>query len=676
MGRVAKRRRPAALLIGLALALLALALLTGACGGDGDTGDVGDTATTTDRQGERRADARIFTWQSSDGVEIEAELRRGGEEWVLLGHQYTGSRRDWDQMVEGFVARGYTVLIWDFRCHGESGCNTVNNSKREATKDAWREWIAALDYAIDNGARVIHAGGASMGGTSLIQVAADRDDVASIFAISSPNRFQGLDALENYDRVTVPKLFIVGAGDTAAPDFSQRYFDRATGPARLNVLDTDLHGNTLAKDPVWGPIVQAMLYAFIEDSESYVAAGAVNNLTRDPPGDDEAEAESGAAAEDADSDDASGGGEQGAAEPAEEEEDGIVVGPLVVAPPPSGYALALIAPGDGGDQLVVVDPLAPDDYVIRRQFIGEVLDIAWLPTGPAVLVGQADQIVIVNLTTDPPSERAIPTNSFLPAGIAADFFEMALSTDAIVLSFAVVPDDVVQAPSTPALVNLLGPTFLAPYAGQLSDTPSQAALFSPDSRQLLSREVGALVLLGPATLEVVERFAAPQIVDARDLCVGSLCIPVEYDTTFPDEYGWLQSSTTGVFWARYSNKLYLRLADESELTEWLTLPGLPVDVAVSPQGTEIAWVSGGPPEGTNALFLSDLDTATSTLLLQDKDLVFFDVQWSPDARYIAFTSVVRGDASSLGVLIVDTETGDVIPVGPGCCAEWAPVVSS
>ncbi|MXY78392.1 MAG: alpha/beta fold hydrolase, partial [Chloroflexi bacterium] len=247
----------------LAPMLLAL-LLAAACGGDDDPGDAGDAGS---RQGERRSDATVFTWESSDGVEIEAELRRGGPDWVLLGHQFTGSRRDWDQMVEGFAARGYTVLFWDFRCHGESGCNTVDGSKREATQDTWREWVAALDYAVANGARRIHAGGASMGGTSLIQVAAERDDIATIFAISSPNRFQGLDALEHYDQVTVPMLFIVGAGDKAAPDFSQRYFDRAAGLARLNILNTDLHGATLAKDGVWGRLVQPMLYEFVADPE-------------------------------------------------------------------------------------------------------------------------------------------------------------------------------------------------------------------------------------------------------------------------------------------------------------------------------------------------------------------------------------------------------------------------
>ena len=177
MGRKLRRRAPVAFLF-----VLALALLVAACGGGGDdNASSGDAE--TDRQGERRADSLVFTWESSDGVTIEAELRRGGDEWVLMGHQFTGSRRDWDQMVEGFSARGYSVLTWDFRCHGESGCNTLNNSKRDATVDIWREWLAALAYANDNGARVIHAGGASMGGTSLIQVAAVRDDIASIFAI-------------------------------------------------------------------------------------------------------------------------------------------------------------------------------------------------------------------------------------------------------------------------------------------------------------------------------------------------------------------------------------------------------------------------------------------------------------------------------------------------------------
>lgn len=669
MDRISARRRGVVTLSPFALsiwALIALAVIVGACGGDADK--------PADRTGERREDAQVFTWVSSDGVTIEAELRRGGEDWVLMGHQFTGNRRDWDQMVEGFVQRGYAVLTWDFRCHGESGCNTENNSKREATKDIWREWVAALDYAVENGARTIHAGGASMGGTSLIQVAADRDDVASIFAISSPNRFQGLDALENYDRVTVPKLFIVGAGDMAAPDFSQRYFDMATGPARLDILETDLHGNTLAKNPDWGPIVQPMLYAFVHDPDGYVAAGEVNNLDAAGAVDaEEADAEAESAADQMADDEAT---EEEQAEEEEPENRGVPGrGDLVpVEPTDSGYVLALLAPGEGGDHVVIVDPLDPGTFQITRQFDGDVQDVVWAEGGPILYVGRANELVILNLTEDPPTEIVIPVD-FLPEGIAADFIEMGVSGDGFVVSFAVVPEDIGQAPSTPALINVLGPTLLAPYAGELNGTPDQAGRLSRDDRLLLAREVGGLVILDDGTLEVQDRFASPEIVDADDLCVQDLCVPVEYSTIFPDEYDWLPNAVPGVFWARYTNKLFLRLPDAAELTEWFTLPGLPIDVAIGPGGRQAAWISTGPPRGTNALFLSDLEAARSTLLVQDEDFIFFDLEFSPDGEYLSFSSVSRQDTGLVGVVVIELESGEIFPIGPGCCAEWLPFIT-
>ena len=653
-GRSPARRGHMTLL--LALSLL---LLVAACGG----GDAASSDATGDRSGERRPDSTVFTWQSSDGVAIEAEVRRGGDEWVLMGHQFTGDRRDWDEMVEGFSARGYTVLTWDFRCHGESGCNTVNNSKRDATKEIWREWLAALDYANANGATVIHAGGASMGGTSLIQVAADRDDITTIFAISSPNRFQGLDALENYDRVTAPKLFIVGADDMAAPEFSQRYFDMATGPARLDILETALHGNTLAQDPVWGPIVQPMLYAFAEDPDGYIAAGAVNNLGS------AAQAEAGDEASDAVE------AEQAEAEQPVASEDGRAP----VGAPPSGYALALIAPGDGGDQVVIVDPFQSDDFVITRQFEGDVEEVIWLPSSPTVGVGTggvgADGVLILlDLTTDPPGEVRIPFD-FLPDGIAAHFFDMEFSNDGLVLSFSVVPEGVAQAPATPALVNLLGPTLLAPYAGALSDSPTTTGVQSPDDTLLLSREVGEILLLLPTTLAPGFVFAAPEIDEPPTVCVGEECVPLEYSTIFPDEYDWFANSNNNAFWVRYTNKFYIGSPEQEALVEWLTLPGVPFDASVSPGGDQIAWVTSGPPEGANGIFISDIQTEATRLLVQDSDLIFFDMQWSPDARFISFSSVSRIDRS-VGVLVVDVQSGEIFTIGPGCCAEWSPFIST
>ena len=324
--------------------------------------------------------------------------------------------------------------------------------------------------------------------------------------------------------------------------------------------------------------------------------------------------------------------------------------------------------------VVVVDPLQVEAFIITRQFEGSVQDIAWLPTRAGIVVGQRDRLTYLDLTTDPPTEGQLLFD-FLPAGIAPEFYDMGLSNDGIVLSFAVVPADDPDAPSTPALVNLLGPTLQAPFAGANSAArPSAPVCSRPTIRLILAREAGGLVLLAPAGFDVEARFPAPEIDAPPEICAGDSCLPLEYSTGFPDEFDFIAASGNGAFWALYTNKLYLGTPDEPGLREWLTLPGIPVDVAVSPRGDQIAWVTLGPPEGANGLFISDIGGEETRLLLEDPGVVFFDLQWSPDARFVAFSSISRDDRS-IGVLVIDAVSGELFTIGTGCCAEWSPFIS-
>ena len=244
--------------LSLALLLVALlaALLAAACGGDGESDDAVAEAPLP-------AAAERIELTANDGLSFVAEVWRGGDQWVLLGHMFTADRHAWDPIAAEFQARGLSVLVWDFRCHGESPCS--GDSKSDGVKDIWREWHAAIDYALAEGAATLVAIGASMGGTSAAQVAAQRPEIAALALLSSPNRFKGLDALLHYDQVTVPRLIIAGDDDGSAPDAARRFAADAAGPVRLVILASDLHGNVLAVDPVLGPKVQGLLYDFVAD---------------------------------------------------------------------------------------------------------------------------------------------------------------------------------------------------------------------------------------------------------------------------------------------------------------------------------------------------------------------------------------------------------------------------
>ena len=610
--------------------LLLAALALAACGGGSD----GNSDPPEDA-------SELITLQSNDGLRFQAEVRGAGDEWVLLGHQFAGRGSDWEPMAIGFAERGYRVLSWDFRCHGDSACRS--EALRDATVDIWREWEAALDYAVRQGARTIHAGGASMGGTSLV-VAADRSDIVSIFAISSPNHFQGLDALEDYDQVTAPKLFVVGAGDTAAPDSSQRFHEAATGPSRLEVLETELHGNRLVVDRRWGPVVHAFLYDFVADPVAFVAA-------RTAPAPAAATVQ--------------------AQEPASSLEASPPASSAQGTASRSGYVLAWLTGGDEVDNVVVADPFAPLESSLVGSY-GNVIDIAWLPDGSGLAVSERETLTLVDFTTDPPEGQVVLTPQVLPAGLSADFFGADFSPDGLRYSFSVGPDDRGQGPFTPATLDFTTVTLNAPYAGAGAGVPQRAAHWSADGTTLLGVEADAIVLLDPATLVVRERLAVPTLADAN-FCQGEACARISFSTVFPDQFGWAPG-TDGVFFARYANQLWLGRPGDTALSRWFELPGVPLEVTLSPSGTQLAWVFSGPPQGANRLMLTNVLVGQTTLLTGDDSLIFFDLEWSPDEQLVSFTSAEGAVAEpDIGVVLVNVVTGEVTGVAAGCCATWAPL---
>ena len=249
--------------------------------------------------------------EASDGAEFVAQVEGTGDNWVLLGHMFPTHRHTWDKLTERLVDEGYRVLRWDFRCHGDSPC-VYSDSKNDDVPDVWREWEAAIDYAVSEGAALIAGLGASMGGTSLMQVAAYRTEFRAVGAISSPNIFRNkvedgyrgydgntwdrLDGLSTVDQIAVPKIYMVGARNKCAYLYSERFWERAEGDARLVVYETDLHGTTMIDDSEIIDDAQEEIVRFLANPGS-VDGKEIRNLAPDaiahdecyPPEDEEDE---------------------------------------------------------------------------------------------------------------------------------------------------------------------------------------------------------------------------------------------------------------------------------------------------------------------------------------------------------------------------------------------------
>jgi fermentation-respiration switch protein FrsA (DUF1100 family) len=117
---------------------------------------------------------------TEDGVHLAAWYtppKKGAV--ILVAHGFGDQRPEW--VYEMLARKGYGVLAWDARAHGESGgeISTVGYLEVLDVK-------AALDYALAQ-PEVKHVGGwgGSMGAATLIRAAAEYSEIEALFVDSS-----------------------------------------------------------------------------------------------------------------------------------------------------------------------------------------------------------------------------------------------------------------------------------------------------------------------------------------------------------------------------------------------------------------------------------------------------------------------------------------------------------
>ena len=146
---------------------------------------------------ENKIDFQQLNLITEDGIRLSAWYtppRKGAV--ILLAHGYGDNRPEWVHAV--LAKKGYGVLSWDARAHGESDGEVSTIGYLEVL-----DVKAALDYALTQpGVNHIGAWGGSMGGATLIRATAAFPEIEALFIDSS---FTSLDEEFNY---LVPYPFI------------------------------------------------------------------------------------------------------------------------------------------------------------------------------------------------------------------------------------------------------------------------------------------------------------------------------------------------------------------------------------------------------------------------------------------------------------------------------------
>ena len=216
-----------------------------------------------------------------DGVRLRGWLfrtstpRRGS---IIYLHGSADNRASGIHLAERFLPRGFDVLMYDSRAHGESegeACTHGYYEKRD------------LSRAIDSlGALPVAAIGVSLGGAVALQAAADDPRIAAVVAIAafsdlrtvarerapffaSERNIADAFALAEQQarfrvdeaspvaaavRIRVPVLLIHGERDVdTPPTHSQRILAALPGPKRLLLLPGAGHNDPL-RDVVWNEV--------------------------------------------------------------------------------------------------------------------------------------------------------------------------------------------------------------------------------------------------------------------------------------------------------------------------------------------------------------------------------------------------------------------------------------
>lgn len=212
---------------------------------------------------------------TSDGIRLSAWYTPPENGTViLLAHGYGDNRPEWVYAM--LAKKGYGVLAWDARAHGESDgdISTIGYSEVLDVK-------AALDFALSQ-PEVVHVGawGGSMGGATMIRAAAEFPQIEALVVDSSftslneeidflapyplvnpmskffMGLFLGIDLDTSSPAVLIgsisprPVFVIQGTGDiVASPDSAEKLYNAAGDPRYLWIEEDVIHLGMYLNNP-------------------------------------------------------------------------------------------------------------------------------------------------------------------------------------------------------------------------------------------------------------------------------------------------------------------------------------------------------------------------------------------------------------------------------------------
>jgi pimeloyl-ACP methyl ester carboxylesterase len=185
-----------------------------------------------------------ITLVTDDKIQIKANFYpQNTDKALILLHMYDEDKSSWDDFIKEFQ-KEYNILAIDFRGHGESDLIL-----EELTEKDYNNMVldvkAAFNFLTEKDIHQITLIGASIGGNTALNFAAEEERVQKVIMISPGLNYKGIKTTESIKKYNRPLFLIEEGYDQYAYKSSNTLFDLSPSKVKTQSINTSFHGTEI-----------------------------------------------------------------------------------------------------------------------------------------------------------------------------------------------------------------------------------------------------------------------------------------------------------------------------------------------------------------------------------------------------------------------------------------------
>ena len=193
--------------------------------------------------------------QRPDGIHLPGTLFGSASQVVVFANMNDNNAAPWTETAELLAGAGYMALTFNYRSDGNAFIDERDD-----------DLLAAVQYAIDQGAQEIVVVGASIGGPATLKALSAHPElpVSGLIIIAAPTDLGGDEiTAEELAAIKAPQLYMTAEDDSHGLNVTvERLFEMAPEPKTWQTVPGSAHGTQIFGTEE-GPLLQAAIVDFV-----------------------------------------------------------------------------------------------------------------------------------------------------------------------------------------------------------------------------------------------------------------------------------------------------------------------------------------------------------------------------------------------------------------------------